>query len=755
MFNQTNPVKFRVTLVWFLIVSLIILPGTLISVPKETLASESFQLSKAVATGSPPLSAGFAHTLALDTNNNVWAWGDNSEGQLGTGDQDQRNSPTQVKNLSNVLAISGGGAHSLALKEDGSIWAWGNNEAGQLGIGTNDIRVTTPVQVLGINNTIAISAGMDFSLALTSDGRIYGWGNNEYDQLGSRRTSQHYTSPILIDDISGVKKISAGSAWSLALKTDGTVWTWGAQKVIDFASQIPIGDIVENPTQVNNLSDITDISAGFNHSLALKNDGTVWGWGNNNLAQLGNHSEPYLEAAVQLTDGTFVDGIPQNDVTTMISSIAAGTYLSVLLTRDGTVWVMGANIYGQIGDEYNTPQTKPIYAHVWRVQSPIAVTAIATGGGFVVIRESGGIVTTWGLNSNGQLGQNSIGGPISSGDPNLPANFSGSNIPTTIQLKLGSRIESYKRLAGNEAEDTAVEISKTGWINGSNTVILATVANFPDALAGATLAHQFDAPILLTKTVQLSPSVTQELERLKPSKIIILGGTAVVSGNIENQLKAKYSDVTRLAGWDQYETSAQIAKYFYSVNPNAPKKAVIAYGENFPDALSVSSWAAYNQIPILLTRKDVIPKATLDAISQMNIQDGFLVGGKAVISQQVQDQMSQLMPKYQDKSKFPNGIPRYWGMNQYQTGIEIAKGLGIDMSTVFIANGTNYPDALTASALAARTGSPIILVDKNRKEVTTNNFLFNNSGKIKQAYFIGGTSVIPFESYYFITRFLG
>jgi hypothetical protein len=94
-------------------------------------------------------------------------------------------------------------------------------------------------------------------------------------------------------------------------------------------------------------------------------------------------------------------------------------------------------------------------------------------------------------------------------------------------------------------------------------------------------------------------------------------------------------------------------------------------------------------------------------------------------------------------------------MNQYQTGIEIAKGLGIDMTTVFFATGTNYPDALTASALAARTGSPIILVDKNRNEVTTNNFLFNNSGKIKQAYFIGGTAVIPFESYHFITRFLG
>lgn len=185
-------------------------------------------------------------------------------------------------------------------------------------------------------------------------------------------------------------------------------------------------------------------------------------------------------------------------------------------------------------------------------------------------------MTTWRLNSNGQLGQNSIGGPISSGDPNLPANFSGSNIPTRIQLELGSRLESYKRLSGNDAEDTAVEISKTGWTSGSSTVILTTVANFPDALAGSTLAHQFDAPILLTKAGQLSPSVKKELERLKPSKIIILGGTAVISGNIEKQLKEKYSDVTRLAGWDQYETSAQIAKYFYSVNPNAPKKAVIA-----------------------------------------------------------------------------------------------------------------------------------------------------------------------------------
>jgi alpha-tubulin suppressor-like RCC1 family protein len=89
---------------------------------------------------------------------------------------------------------------------NGSVWAWGNNEAGQLGIGTNDIRVTTPVQVSALKNIVEISAGMDFSLALTADGYIYGWGNNEYDQLGSRRTSEHYTSPILIDDISGVKR---------------------------------------------------------------------------------------------------------------------------------------------------------------------------------------------------------------------------------------------------------------------------------------------------------------------------------------------------------------------------------------------------------------------------------------------------------------------------------------------------------------------------------------------------------------------
>ena len=133
-------------------------------------------------------SAGDHHTLAIREDGTVWAWGRNSDGQLGDGSTTNRPLPVQVAGLSNVIQVAGGGAHSLALRNDGTVWAWGRNYDGQLGNGTvagdEPLPVTVPVRVSGLSGVIQIAAGARHSMALKGDGTVWTWGANTSGQLG-------------------------------------------------------------------------------------------------------------------------------------------------------------------------------------------------------------------------------------------------------------------------------------------------------------------------------------------------------------------------------------------------------------------------------------------------------------------------------------------------------------------------------------------------------------------------------------------
>ena len=271
------------------------------------------------------IAAGNSHSLALKTDGTVWAWGYNSDGQLGDGTTTERHTPVQVKDLSGVKAISAGGHHSLALKEDGTVWAWGSNYAGQLGDGSTTNR-NTPVQVKGepptnapagsssaaffpwdtwdnnLSGVKAISAGGDHSLALMEDGTVRSWGYNRYGSLGDGTTTNRHT-PVQVQNLGGVKAISAGGSHSLALMEDGTVRSWGWNGFGQLGNGTFGGD-APNPTpvQVQNLGGVKAIDAGDGHSLALKEDGTVFAWGYNGHGQLGNnrghpHEKPDYETA--------------------------------------------------------------------------------------------------------------------------------------------------------------------------------------------------------------------------------------------------------------------------------------------------------------------------------------------------------------------------------------------------------------------------------------------------------------------------
>ena len=194
----------------------------------------------------------------------------------------------QVGGLSGVAAIAAGGRHTVVLKNDGTVWAWGNNSDGQLGDGTA-INRKTPVQVSGLGGVTTAAAGSSYTVVLKNDGTVWAWGYNNSGQLGDGTTTNRKT-PVQASGLGGVTAIAAGGH-TVALKNDGTVWAWGYNN----SGQLGDGTTTnrKTPVQVGGLSGIAAIASGNEHTVALKNDGTVWTWGDNYDGQLGNGGAGY------------------------------------------------------------------------------------------------------------------------------------------------------------------------------------------------------------------------------------------------------------------------------------------------------------------------------------------------------------------------------------------------------------------------------------------------------------------------------
>jgi len=256
------------------------------------------------------------------------------------------------------------------------------------------------------------------------------------------------------------------------------------------------------------------------------------------------------------------------------------------------------------------------------------------------------------------------------------------------------------RLSGATRYETAAAISKAGWSSAS-TVVIATGNDFPDALAGGPLAYQENAPILLTKGDHLHPSTVAEIRRLKPEKAILLGSKGALSATVEAQVGQLINEVDRIGGKTRYETAAMIAKRITS------DRAVVSNGQNFPDVLSISPYAAKNGVPILLTRSGTLPAETKAALSGKGAT--IVTGGTGAISNAV---MAQLP-----------GATRYGGANRFDTGKLINQGLPMGKQKAYIATGANFPDALAGAVLAAKADAPILLTAANSIPPSTKSLL--------------------------------
>ncbi|OQA05721.1 MAG: Regulator of chromosome condensation (RCC1) repeat protein [bacterium ADurb.Bin374] len=393
---------------------------------------------KPILTDIKQVSAGGQYSAVLRNSGELYMFGKNDYGQFGTDSPTATSSPILVNSINNIKEISCGHAHTLAVQNDGSLWAWGFNQYGQVGTGTTTPSYKYPVRVSSLTSIISVAAGSWHSLALRSDGTLWAWGSNYYGQIGlgySGTTPVTYPTQVLASGPSNFIAIAAGGGYyssyntghSLALRNDGTVWAWGCNLWGQLGDNStgnkyqPV-QVMQYPGTAS-LTDVIAIAAGDGHSLALKSDGTVWAWGYGNYGQLGDNGATQRTTAVQVKDSasTYLQDVVKIAAGggTYYSSAYYPNGFSLALKRDGTVWSWGFGGSGQIGNNLNGNQNYAV--KTW------GLTGITTiGAGNKGINDSnsahalaGGLngLWSWGINDGGQLGNSQTPGTGANNNP--------------------------------------------------------------------------------------------------------------------------------------------------------------------------------------------------------------------------------------------------------------------------------------------------------------------------------------------------
>lgn len=299
------------------------------------------------------------------------------------------------------------------------------------------------------------------------------------------------------------------------------------------------------------------------------------------------------------------------------------------------------------------------------------------------------------------------------------------------------------RLCGDTRYETAIALSKEAYPTPAHltqgTILITRGDMFPDALSGAILAFKYNAPLLLTYPSSLNETVQAEISRLKPKKIIILGAEGAVSKNVEAALIEKCGisaqSIDRIGGAGRYETAALIAQ---RSGKSPTGYAIIAWGENYPDALAAASFSAYKSIPILLVQQNIIPEEVKKVLKSSDITRSIIVGGSDVVPSGIKDWL--------DSHGYP--CTRLDGDDRYGTAEAIASfaiAQGLSAENIMVCWGENFPDALVAGPFAAKYKAPIILTRENFIPDLVYQFIKAYKTEIKKVYIAGGPDIITDE----------
>jgi alpha-tubulin suppressor-like RCC1 family protein len=267
----------------------------------------------------------------------VQCWGNNSYGQIGSEDVSESATPIDVPGLSEVTSIGVGYYHSCAVLVGGAVKCWGYNYNGQLGNDTtSDLDPNpVPVDVVGLDNAVAIVGGWVHTCALISDGTVRCWGGNDYGQIGDNSIAERHV-PTVVIDINTAEAIAGAGYHTCVVLSGGGISCWG----LNSQGQLGTGSTQNGylPQAVTDMSDAVAVAAGTHHSCAVRSDGSVACWGSNNTGQLGDGS---TETRRELPSA--VSGV------TTASSVVAGSQHTCALLGDSSVWCWGDNIEGQLG----------------------------------------------------------------------------------------------------------------------------------------------------------------------------------------------------------------------------------------------------------------------------------------------------------------------------------------------------------------------------------------------------------------------
>ena len=373
------------------------------------------------------IAAGNDHSCAVRGNGEAWCWGRNFDGQLGNGQQADSLIPVQAREITDATDITAGIAHTCSLRKSGSISCWGWNSSGQLGNGQkgeafddSSADSAIPVPVAGITDAVVVRAGWLHTCSLHEDGSVSCWGYNWVGILGNGESSDPQDDhsadsavPVEVIGIDDAIDIAAGRNHTCALHQDGTISCWGHNYYGQLGNgRYRYGADSSVPVKVSSIDDATAVAAGSDHTCALRTDGTVLCWGDNESQQLGrNHTRRSSRLPVQ------VEGI------TDVKDISAGNFHTCALHRDGAVSCWGSDARIGLDSEDS------------RIPGIAQGTAVRSGDRHTCVLHEDGTITCWGSNDFGQLGI--LGISVFFEDSAMPMTVTG--ITDALQITAGDK----------------------------------------------------------------------------------------------------------------------------------------------------------------------------------------------------------------------------------------------------------------------------------------------------------------------------